>query len=103
MLLAAKHIWWETPDDAIQFPNRIIAQVMDIGDYDEVLVLIKSVGEDDLRKVLTNAEVSQFRPRSWHYWHYRLGLSEITRTNTTDAEKESIISITDSVDFFPYL
>jgi len=74
--LAAKYIWWKTPDEAVQFPDRIIAQVMDIGDYDDLLLLIQSVGEDYLREVLTNAEAGQFRPKSWHYWHYRLGLSQ---------------------------
>lgn len=27
---AAQNNWWKTPTDAIQFPTRVIAQVMDI-------------------------------------------------------------------------
>ncbi|MGQ0593773.1 MAG: hypothetical protein ACT4QB_14350 [Gammaproteobacteria bacterium] len=30
---AAKYIWWKTPGGALQYPDRVIAQVMDIGDY----------------------------------------------------------------------
>jgi hypothetical protein len=33
-------------------------------------------GEDYLRGVLQNAEAGQLNARSWHYWHYRLGLAE---------------------------
>ena len=49
---------------------------MDIGDYDDVQELVKQVGDDYLREVLTDAEIGQFSPRSWTYWHYRLDLAE---------------------------
>ena len=73
---AAKYIWWKTSADAIKSPARVIAQIMDIGDYADVLTLIDLVGEDTLREVLQNAEIGMFSPRSWAYWHYRLGLAE---------------------------
>jgi hypothetical protein len=72
--LSAKYIWWKTPDEAIQQPNRIVAQVLNIGDFDDVRELTAKVGEDYLREVLTHAEIGQFNERSWAYWHYRLGL-----------------------------
>jgi len=72
--LSAKYIWWKTPDQAMQQPNRIVAQVMNIGDYDDVRELTARVGENYLREVLTHAEIGQFNERSWAYWHYRLGL-----------------------------
>ena len=31
--LARKYIWWKTPEQAVQQPLRVLAQVMDIGDY----------------------------------------------------------------------
>lgn len=27
----AKYIWWKTPDEAVAFPERLVAQVMNIG------------------------------------------------------------------------
>ena len=57
--------------------ERVIAQVMNIGDYADVLKLVNAVGEDVLRDVLENAQAGQFNERSWHYWHYRLGLSKL--------------------------
>ena len=37
--LAGKYIWWKTPDDAVAMPERVIAQVMNIGDYADVPAL----------------------------------------------------------------
>lgn len=74
---AAKYIWWKTPDEAVQLPARVIAQVMELGDYDDVLALIKLVGTDYLREVLLHPEAGIFSERSWHYWHYRLGLAKL--------------------------
>lgn len=75
--MAGKYIWWKTPDEALERPERVIAQVMDIGDYEDVQALAEHVGDDALRDVLTHAEAGWFNERSWHYWHYRLGLAEL--------------------------
>ena len=75
--LASKYVWWKTPDEAVAMPERVMAQVMDIGDYADVQALAAEVGEDALREVLTHAEAGQFSKRSWAYWHYRLGLAAV--------------------------
>ena len=74
--MAAKYIWWKSPDEAVQDPQRVVAQVMNIGDYADVQVLAEAVGDDYLRDVVRRAEAGQMDARSWAYWHYRLGLSE---------------------------
>jgi hypothetical protein len=73
--LAGKYIWWKTQDEAVAMPERVVAQVMNIGDYDDVQVLAQQVGDEYLRDVLLHAEIGQFNERSWFYWHYRLGLA----------------------------
>ena len=75
--LAAKYIWWMKPEDALKRPERVVIQVMDIGDFADAAAVIDAVGEEQARDLLTNAEAGQFSPRSWHYWHYRLGLAEV--------------------------
>jgi hypothetical protein len=72
--LALKYIWWKTPDEALAMPQRVIAQVMNIGDYDDVQSMAALVGDAALREALAKAQAGQFSPRSWAYWHYRLGL-----------------------------
>lgn len=74
--MSRKYVWWKSPDEALAFPDRVIAQVMNIGDYDDVQAVANQVGDEVLRDVLTHAEIGQFNERSWAYWHFRLGLAE---------------------------
>ena len=73
---AKKYIWWKTPDEAVEFPNRVIAQVMDIGTFEDAQALLGLVGAPVFRDVLQHAEAGQFSKRSWTYWHYKLGLAK---------------------------
>lgn len=70
--MAVKYIWWETPEEAIAHPRRILVQVMEIGVWDDLCVLVSLFSNEDLLEALLNAEAGQFRPRSWHFWCYRL-------------------------------
>ncbi|WP_217316314.1 hypothetical protein [Rhodanobacter sp. B04] len=74
--LAAKYVWWKGADEAAVMPERVIAQTMNMGDYDDVLALSEQLGDDRLRRVLQHAEIGQFNERSWAYWHYRLGMAK---------------------------
>ena len=58
-------------------PLRVAAQVMELGDWDDVVLLDAAVGEDFLREVVERAESGQLSERSWTYWHYRLGLATL--------------------------
>ena len=85
--LAARYIWWKPADDAIQYPQRVMAQVMNLGDYDDVLRLAKSFGDAALRDVIRQAEIGQFNPRSWTYWHYRLDMAEVGKVPPLPARR----------------
>jgi len=74
---AAKYIWWKTPMEALRFPRRVIAQVMEMGTFSDVQRLAETVGDPLLIEVIRNAEAGWFSPPSWHYWHYRLHLSDV--------------------------
>jgi len=71
---AARYIWWKSVPEAMRHPQRIIAQVMNIGDYEDVQTLVERMGVETLRDVVRHAEAGQFNARSWAYWHYRLAL-----------------------------
>jgi hypothetical protein len=75
--LASKYVWWQTPTEAIANPARVIAQVMNMGDYADAQTLADAFGDQVLRDVLAHAEAGQFSARSWAYWHYRLGVANI--------------------------
>ena len=74
--LAKKYVWWKTPEEAVRTPERVILQVMDIADYRDVQELANALGDAELRQALSRAEAGQLSPRSWAYWHYRLGLAK---------------------------
>lgn len=69
-----KYLWWKTPEEALEKPEQIVSQVMNIGDYSDVCLLAHEIGDQGLREVLQQAEAGEFEERSWYYWHYRLGL-----------------------------
>jgi len=73
--LAAQLIWWQPAEQAIRHPERVIAQVMDIGTFETVQTLRQGLGDRRLAQVLQQAEAGWFSPRSWTYWHRKLGLT----------------------------
>ena len=73
--LAARCFWWQTPEEALAFPRRFIARVMDIGGFADFLLLESHYGAEAMRDALLHAEPGWLRPRSWYFWHYRLGLT----------------------------
>jgi hypothetical protein len=75
--LSRKYIWWKTPAQALDMPERVVAQVMNIGDYNDMHLLAQQIGDDSLRDVIKHAQAGQFGTRSWAYWHYRLGLAQV--------------------------
>jgi hypothetical protein len=74
--LAARYVWWKTPDEAMRFPERVAMQVMNLGTWEDATAMVAATGEDYLRGLLQGAEAGQLDARSWNYWHYRLGLAE---------------------------
>lgn len=72
--LAAKYIWWMTPDESLAFPRRVIAQVMNLGAFSDYETVEIYFGREEMKTVLQSAQPGWFRDRSWNYWHYRLGV-----------------------------
>lgn len=73
--LAARLIWWQSPQQSLRRPDRVIAQAMEFGDFDSVLRLRQVLGDRRLAMVLQCAQPGWFSPRSWTYWHLKLGLA----------------------------
>ncbi len=71
--LASKYIWWAPIGDAPPTPERIIAQVMDIGGYDDIRRMETTLGFERLADVMLAAAPGWISPRSWSFWRGRLG------------------------------
>jgi len=65
--MAARLIWWQPPEQALRRPERVIAQVMDIGTFEMAQLLRQNLGDRRLAQVLQQAEAGWYSPRSWTY------------------------------------
>jgi hypothetical protein len=74
--LARKYVWWLTPEEVKARPNLAITQTMEFGVFEDHRRLEASLGFDRLAQALRTAEPGRLSPRSWSYWHYRLGLAK---------------------------
>lgn len=72
---AKKYLWWQSPEDAVRDERRVAAQIMDIGEFDDVAIALRVMGSSAFRDALRHAEAGWFSPKSWAYWHYRCGLT----------------------------
>jgi len=73
--LGRKYLWWR-PVDGSPFPeDRIVAQIMNLGTYDDVLQLEEALGSARLADVMLHAEPGWFSDRSWEFWRGRLSFA----------------------------
>ena len=69
---AGRYIWWQTPEEALVRPQRVLARVMDLGVWEDWIRMAELFPPDALADVLDGAEIGQFSARSWSFWHCRL-------------------------------
>lgn len=81
--LAKRYLWWMAAPQTDVETDRLVAQVMDIGDFDDANELLDSAGAERFRAVLQKALPGQLRPKSWAYWHYRLRLIDVDKEPPT--------------------
>lgn len=75
MRVATRYIWWDRPAQAVRHPLRVIAQLMNFGDPEDVQRTLAVLGMDAFRDALAHAKPGWFNERSWHYWCHRLGMT----------------------------
>ena len=70
--LGAKYMWWPAVSAAGHGEERIIAQVMHIGSYDDILRIEAVLGRERLAEVMRQAQPGWISTRSWNFWRGRL-------------------------------
>ena len=75
--LLAKYVWWESHEWASQHPYVFLANLMNLGAWEDWCIARKTFGDHALKDVLKNAPPGYFTYRSWDYWHIKLGFSKI--------------------------
>lgn len=72
---ARKYLWWEPIGGEPFSEDRIIAQTMNLGTYDDILLLEQAVGRARLVEVMRRAEPGWLSDRSWEFWRGRLSFA----------------------------
>jgi hypothetical protein len=70
-----KYLWWEPVGGQPHSDDRIIAQTMNLGTYDDILVLEQMVGKSRLVEIMLRAQPGWISDRSWEFWRGRLSFS----------------------------
>jgi hypothetical protein len=73
--LAPRYLWWRRDFDFQTDLGALVAQVMDIGDFQDAHDLLNQLGPEPFVAVLREARPGALRPKSWSYWHYKLGVT----------------------------
>ena len=67
---ATRYIWWH--DEHPPSDDRIIAQVMNMGTYDDILRLEAVCNPSELQQLMLRAQPGWISARSWDFWRGRL-------------------------------
>src|ERR1700676_1106612 len=70
-----KYLWWRPVDGGSRSEDRIIAQTMNLGTYDDILLLEETVGRTRLVGIMLHAEPGWISDRSWEFWRGRLSFA----------------------------
>jgi|SRR5665213_171254 len=70
-----KYLWWQPGDGGPHSEGRIIAQTMNLGTYDDILLLEQIVGQPRLVEIMLRAEPGWISHRSWEFWRGRLSFA----------------------------
>ncbi len=70
-----KYLWWQPVGGQPFSEDRIIAQTMNFGTYDDILLLEETVGRARLVEIMLHAEPGWIDDRSWEFWRGRLSFA----------------------------
>jgi hypothetical protein len=74
--VARRVFWWGDAENWVQDELRLAAQVMTFGNFDDVRLTLRLLGDKTFVDALKSAPAGVFDPKSWTFWHayYRLPL-----------------------------
>ena len=73
--LERKYIWWEPVGRAPHAAERVVAQAMNLGTFEDIRRLETRLGHPRLAGVMRAAAPGWFSDRSWEFWRGRLSLA----------------------------
>jgi hypothetical protein len=74
LAISRRIIWFEEPMVAIAQPVRFLAYAMRYATHEDMKSIRAHVSDDEFRAALRAAPAGIIDPRSWAYWHVRMGI-----------------------------
>ncbi len=65
---ARRLVWWLKPEEALEQPLRLVAQMMEIGSLSDIRLLQKEFTDTELINILRNAPPGVLSLRSLRFW-----------------------------------
>lgn len=75
--MAHKYLWWRAVAAEGHSVDRMVAQIMRFGSYDDIRKLESMLPPDVLATVMMESAPGWFDDRSWDFWRGRLSLSGV--------------------------
>jgi hypothetical protein len=72
-----RYMWWRPIGGGAHSRERVIAQVMNLGSYEDIRRLERVLGREALGEVMRNAAPGWFTPRAWEFWRGRFSASGV--------------------------
>lgn len=76
LAVAKRMVWFKPPEETLRDASLFLGYLMIYGTIEDLRVAMEHYGEDAFRTALAEANPGLFDPRSWTYWHLRLGLGQ---------------------------
>lgn len=67
--LAARYVWWLSPEVTLARPHYLLCQLMTLGTEEDVRLAREHVGDAAFVQALQHAPPGVMDPKSWNYWH----------------------------------
>lgn len=74
LMLAKKYIWWKPPEEALLALDALYAQVLELGTWKDVEILLAIVDKEQLIRVLKNPPKGVISEKSSIYWFKRFNI-----------------------------
>jgi hypothetical protein len=68
--VAKRVFWWGNPEEWLDDVLRFTAQVMTFGDWDDIALTLRLLGDSVFQQVLQNPPPGVFDIKSWSFWHH---------------------------------
>lgn len=68
-------VWWKKPQEVDD--SELLRRIMNPGTWEMLQWARNKFPVKFFVDALTHAKYGDFSPRSWHYWHIKLGISPI--------------------------